>query len=141
MHHSEDTLLHLTGILVSEDGHFSEFEVDANRGSGRHVFGVGISVELTSIDHGEVWTLGKVLLQVGLGVTDQHLLYEKSVVRTRSNDSALLLVSRVPAGISINNEEALAGVEAVDSLNSVSSVSFWSNRNIYISPPYSLIES
>ena len=50
MHSGEDTLLHLAGILGTEDNHFHALEVDLHGCCGGHALGEAVGRELTSIN-------------------------------------------------------------------------------------------
>lgn len=53
-HNREYTLLHLTGVLRSEDNHLHTLEVDLNGSCRRHALGESVCRELTSIVNDEI---------------------------------------------------------------------------------------
>ena len=53
-HNGEDTLLHLTGVLGSEDNHLHPLEVDLNGCGGRHALCETVRWELSGIVDDEV---------------------------------------------------------------------------------------
>lgn len=116
-HDSEDTLLHLTGVLSSQNEHLHGLEVDVDRGVGGHSRGVSVGGEGASVVDGEVG-LAKVLELLG-GGSDQHVSHEQSVVGSGTDNSHLDSVLGVPAGVGVHNVDSLSGVEVVDSSLSV----------------------
>ena len=55
------------------------------------------------------------VLELGGRWADQHVAHEESVVGTSANNSDLDPVALIPAGETIDNVDAVAGVEVVDS--------------------------
>ena len=53
-------------------------------------------------------------LELLAGRADQHVAHEESMVGTGADDADLDAVLLVPAGIAIDNVDAVAGVEVVD---------------------------
>ena len=72
VHDRENTLLHLSRVLCTEDDHFHTLEVDLDRGGGAHTLGEPVGGELTGIVDDEVW-FTKVSKLV-LGRPDQHIV-------------------------------------------------------------------
>ena len=77
-HNREYTLLHLTGVLRSEDNHLHTLEVDLNGSCRRHALGESVRGELTGVvdDKVRFTKVGELLL----GRTDEHV-----VLQTRSD--------------------------------------------------------
>lgn len=115
-HNSEDTLLHLTGVLSTQDDHLHSLEVNLDGSGGGHTLGVDVGRELASVVDGEVW-LTEVLELLG-GWSDQHVGHEQSVVGSGTHNSDLDSVSWVPTSESINNEQLLSGSQVVESSGS-----------------------
>ncbi len=112
VHDREDTLLHLTGVLGTEDNHLATLEVDLNRGGRGHTSGETVGRELAGVVDDEVG-LTKVL-ELLLGRADQHVVHEESVVGTRANDTDLEAVLGVPACETVKDIDVVTGVEVVD---------------------------
>jgi len=53
-HDREDALLHLAGVLCSENDHFHAFEIDLDRGRRAHAFGESVGRELTGVIDDEI---------------------------------------------------------------------------------------
>jgi hypothetical protein len=108
---SEDTLLHLSGVLGSENDHLLLGEVDSN-GSGRgHSSGESVGGERSSVVDSVVGLEVDELLRLG---ADQHVAHEESVVGTGANNTDVDAVTLIPSGKSINDVDTVAGVEVVD---------------------------
>jgi hypothetical protein len=109
---SEDTLLHLTGVLSTEDNHLLLGKVDGDGGGRGHTLGEAVGGEGTGVvDH----VVGvEVLKFLTLGA-DKHVAHEQGVVGTGANNPDLDTVALIPAGVTINNVNAVTGVEVVDS--------------------------
>lgn len=108
----EDTLLHLTGILSTEDDHLLLLEVDGDRSARGHTLGVSVGGELASVVDGVV---GVEVLELLAGGSDKHVAHEESMVGTGADDSDADAVLLVPAGETIDNIDTASGVEVVDS--------------------------
>ena len=76
-HDGEDTLLHLTGVLSTEDDHLHPLEVDLDRGSGRHALREAVRRELAGVVDDEVG-LAEVL-QFFFRRADEHVVLERMV--------------------------------------------------------------
>ena len=116
-HNSEDTLLHLTGVLSTENGHLHILEVDGNGGRRGHTVSESVGGESTGVVDGEIG-----LAKVGellLSGSDKHVSHEESVVSTGTDNTDLDSVLGVPAGVSINNVDSLSGIQVVNSTLSV----------------------
>lgn len=109
---SEDTLLHLAGVLGTQDDHFLLGKVDGDGGGRGHSLGVAVGRESTGVVDGVV---GVEVLELFAGRADQHVAHEESMVGTRADDTDLDAVLLVPAGVAIDDVDAVAGVEVIDS--------------------------
>lgn len=54
VHDGENTLLHLTGVLSTEDDHFHPLEVDSDGSGGSHASCESVGRELTSVVDDEI---------------------------------------------------------------------------------------
>lgn len=108
----EDTLLHLTGVLGTEDNHLLGGKVDGDGGGRGHTLSETVGGESTSVVD---CVVGVESLQLLTGRTDQHVAHEEGMVGTGADDADLDAVLLVPAGITIDDINAIAGVEVVDS--------------------------
>lgn len=125
--HGEDTLLHLTGILRAEDDHLLVGKVDGNGGGRGHTLGVAVGRERTGVvDH----VVGVEVLELLGRRADEHVAHEEGMVGTGADDPDADPVSLIPAGKAVDDVDAVARVEIVDSafavdapdLNGVSAV-------------------
>ena len=112
----EDTLLHLTGVLGTEDDHLLLGEVDGDRGGRGHTGGESVGREGAGVVDDIVGVEGLELLSRG---ADEHVAHEQSVVCTSTHDSDSDSVALIPAGVTIDNVDAVSGVEVVDGSFSV----------------------
>lgn len=71
-HDGEDTFLHLSGILGTEDDHLHALEVDFNGGCGRHALRESVGGELTGIVDDEVGFTE--VLQLFFSGSDKHVV-------------------------------------------------------------------
>lgn len=108
----EDTLLHLTGVLSTQDDHLLVGEVDGNGCGGGHTLSEAVGRERTSIVDDIV---GVEVLQLLLGGADKHVAHEQSMVSTGADDTDTDAVTLVPAGETIDNIDAVASVQVVNS--------------------------
>ena len=72
VHHAEDALLHLAGVLGAEDDHLHALEVDLDRGGGRHAGREAVRGELAGVVDDEVG-FAEVDELLGCG-TDEHVV-------------------------------------------------------------------
>lgn len=112
----EDALLHLTGVLGTQDDHLLGGEVDGDRGGRGHALGVAVGGELAGIVDGVV---GVEVLELLAGRADEHVSHEEGMVGASADDTDADSVLFVPASIAVNDIDAVAGVEVVDSTLSV----------------------
>ena len=109
---SEDTLLHLTGVLGTENDHLLLGEVDGHGRSRGHTLSESVGGERTGVVDDIV---GVELVELLAGRTDKHVPHEESMVGTRANDTDGNSVTLIPAGEAIDNVDAVPSVEIVDS--------------------------
>ena len=102
----------LTSILGTKDDHLLVLEVEGNGCRRGHTASVPVGGESTSVVDGVV---GLEVLELLLGGTDKHVAHEESMVGTSADDADAYPVALVPAGESIDDVDAVAGVEVVDS--------------------------
>lgn len=112
----EDTLLHLTSILGTQDDHLLGGEVDGDGCGGGHALGVSVGREGSGIVDGVV---GVEVLELLTRRADEHVPHEQSMVGAGADNTDADSVLLVPASIAINDVDAVAGVEVVDSTLSV----------------------
>ena len=108
----EDALLHLTGILGTEDDHLLLDKVDGDRGAGSHTLGVSVSREGTGIVDGVV---GVEMFELFPSRPNKHVSHKESVVGTGADNPHPDAVLLIPTGISIDDINPRAGVQVVDS--------------------------
>ena len=108
----EDTLLHLTGVLGTKDDHLLLGEVDGDRGGRGHTLGEAVGGERASVVDDIVGVEALKLLGRG---ADKHVAHEQSVVGARADNTDADTVALIPAGVTIDDIDAVAGVEVVDS--------------------------
>jgi hypothetical protein len=109
---SEDALLHLSCVLSSKNDHLLLGEVDRDGCGGGHTSGPTVSRESTGIvDH----VVGVEVFQLLAAGPDEHVTHEESMVGTSADNTNVDAVALVPAGETIDNVDAVTGVEVVDS--------------------------
>jgi hypothetical protein len=108
----EDTLLHLTGVLSTEDDHLLVGEVNSHGGGRGHTLCEAVGGERAGVVDDIV---GVEVLKVLARGTDQHVAHEESVVGTSANNANADAVALIPAGVTIDDIDAVTGVEVVDS--------------------------
>lgn len=108
----EDTLLHLTSVLGTKDNHLLVGEVDSHGGGGGHTLSKAVGRERTSVVDDIVGVEVFEFLTLG---ADQHVAHEESVVGTSADNANADAVALIPAGVTIDNIDAVTGVEVVDS--------------------------
>lgn len=116
--YGEDTLLHLAGVLGTKDDHLLFGKVDGDGSGGGHALGPSVCGEGSGVVDDIVWMEGLELLARG---PDEHVAHEEGMVGTGADDSDADSVALVPAGIAVNDIDAVSGVEVVDSTFSVDS--------------------
>ena len=112
VHNGEDTLLHFTGVLGTQDNHFHSLEVDFDRSSGSHTGSESVGRELSGVVDDEVGFA--VVFELLRRWSDQHVVHEQGVVGSGSDDSDLDSVLRIPTGEAVKDVDVLTGVQVVD---------------------------
>jgi hypothetical protein len=108
---SENTLLHLSGVLGTENDHLLLGEVDGNRGSGSHTFGVSVGREGSGIVNG---IIGMEVLEIFSVRSNKHISHEESMIGTSADNSDSDSVLLVPSGKPIDNVDPISGVQVVN---------------------------
>ena len=80
-HNREYTLLHLTGVLRSEDNHLHTLEVDLNGSCRRHALGESVCRELTSIVDDEIGFTK--VCELLFGWADKHVVLKSKSKRSK----------------------------------------------------------
>lgn len=122
---SEDTLLHLTSVLGTEDDHLLVGEVNGHGGGRGHTLSEAVGGERASVVDDIVGVEVSKLLARG---ADQHVAHEKSMVGTGADNANADTVALIPAGVTIDNIDAVTGVEVVDSTLTVNAPDLWGIR-------------
>lgn len=107
----EDALFHLAGVLGAENDHFLLGEVDGDRRGRRHALGVAVGGEGAGIVDGVV---GVEVLELLAGRADEHVAHEEGMVGAGADDADADAVLFIPAGVAIDDVDAVARVEVVD---------------------------
>lgn len=118
----EDTLLHLTGVLGTKDNHLLVGEVDSHGGGRGHTLSEAVGRERASVVDDIVGVEVLELLTLG---ADQHVAHEESVVGTSADNANADAVALIPTGVTIDDIDAVAGVEVVDSTLTVDTPDLW----------------
>lgn len=118
----EDTLLHLTGVLGTKDNHLLVGEVDSHGGGGGHTLSEAVGRERTSVVDDIV---GVEVLEFLTAWADQHVAHEESVVSTSADNANADAVALIPAGVTIDDIDAVAGVEVIDGTLTVDTPDLW----------------
>ena len=118
----EDTLLHLTSVLGTKDNHLLVGEVDSHGGGGGHTLSEAVGRERTSVVDDIV---GVEVLEFLTAWADQHVAHEESVVSTSADNANADAVALIPAGVTIDDIDAVAGVEVVDSTLTIDTPDLW----------------
>jgi hypothetical protein len=115
-HDGENTLLHLAGVLGSEDDHFLLGKVDSYRSARSHALRVSVGGEGAGVVDGVV---GVEVLELLPGRADEHVAHEEGVVGARTDNAHSQPVLLIPAGVSVDDVNAVSGVEVVNRALSV----------------------
>lgn len=116
--HGEDTLLHLTGVLGSEDNHLLLGKVDGDGSGTGHTLSPSVGWERTGVVDDIV---GVEVLELGPRWSDEHVAHEEGMVGTSANNTNVDAVAGVPAGETVDDVDAVAGVEVVNGTLAVNS--------------------
>lgn len=114
--HSEDTLLHLTCVLSSENDHFLLGEVDGDTGCAGHTSGVSVGWEATSVVDNIV---GVEVLKLRPLRSDEHVSHEEGMVGTGADNTNVDSVSLVPSCVTVDDVDSVSCVEVVNGTFSV----------------------
>ena len=132
VHDREDTLLHLTGVLRSENHHLAVFEAQIHRGLGEAGRLVQRGELARVVDHvvgvpefGQLPACGP----------DEHVVHEQRVVRPRADHTDLEPVGRIPAGETVDAEDRIAQVEVIARPLSVEREQLRLDRRVDRPPP------
>ena len=108
----EDTLLHLSGVLSTEDNHLLFGKVDGDGGGRCHTLSEAVGREGAGIvDH----VVRVEVLEFFGRRSDKHVAHEESMVGARADDTDADTVAFIPSSKTINHVYAVSGVEVVDS--------------------------
>lgn len=114
----EDSLLHLAGVLGTQDNHLLLGKVDGHGGSRGHTLGEAVGREGTGVVDDIVGVEAAELFPTR---ADKHVAHEEGMVGTSADDTDADAVSLIPAGKAINDIDTVAGVEVVNSTLTVDS--------------------
>lgn len=114
----ENSLFHFSRVLGTEDDHLLGSKVDGDGCRRAHASGVPVGREPTTIVNDIVGVEGLQLLPRG---TDEHVAHEQSMVSAGAHNADTDAVTLVPAGVSINDINAVPCVEVIDGTFSVDS--------------------
>jgi hypothetical protein len=106
------TLLHLSRVLSTKNNHLLLSEVDRNRSGGGHAGSESVGRESAGVVDRVV---GVEVLELLAARPDEHVAHEESMVGASADNADVDAVALVPAGETIDNVDAVAGVEVVDS--------------------------
>jgi hypothetical protein len=106
------TLLHLSCVLSTKNNHLLLSEVDRNGGGGGHASGEAVGRESTSVVD---CVVGVEVLELLAARPDEHVAHEEGMVGASADNANVDAVALVPAGETIDNVDAVTGVEVVDS--------------------------
>ena len=101
----------LTSVLSTENDHLLSSEVERD-GCGRgHALGVAVGGEGSGIVNGIV---GVEVLKLLTSRADEHVPHEEGMVGASTDDTDADAVLLIPAGVTIDNVNTVAGVQVVD---------------------------
>lgn len=107
---------HLSSVLSTKNDHLLLGEVDCHRGSRGHTSGESVRWESTSVVDDIVRVEALELLPRR---ADEHVTHEQGMVCAGTDNADADSVARIPAGVSINDIDAIPGVQVIDSAFSV----------------------
>lgn len=107
----EDSFLHLSSVLSTENDHLLLGEVDRNGGRRGHTGGEAVGGEGASVVNHVVRVEVLELLARG---PDEHVAHEEGMVGAGADNADVDAIALVPAGEAIDNVDAVAGVQVVD---------------------------
>jgi hypothetical protein len=101
----------LTSILSTKDDHLLGSEVDGDRGGRSHTLGEAVGREGTGIVD---CVVGVEVLELLTRRADEHVPHEQGMVGAGADDTDANTVLFVPAGVTIDDVDAVAGVEVIN---------------------------
>lgn len=105
------TLLHLTGVLGTQNNHLLVGEVDGNRCAGCHALRVSVCWEGTGVVNG---VIGVKVLEIFPIRADKHVAHKQSVVGAGADHAHLDAVFLVPSCEPIDDVDAISRVQVVN---------------------------
>lgn len=114
----EDTLLHLSGILGTKYNHLFLGKVNADRGGRGHTLRPSVGRERSGIVDNVVRVE---MLKLFPLRADEHVAHEQSMVSAGADDTDVDAVTFIPSCVSIDNVDAISGVEVINGTLSVDS--------------------
>ncbi len=133
IHHREDPLFHLTGVLRAEDHQFAMLETEVDAGLAGHLRGVGVRRETASVQDHHVGFVE--FRQLFHGGPDQHVVHEQCVVSTFSDHPHPQLVFRIPTCEAIEHKQTRPRVEVIDRALAINGERPIGQSNVDIAPP------
>jgi hypothetical protein len=106
------TLLHLSRVLSTKNNHLLLSEVDRDGSGGGHAGSEAVGRESAGVVD---CVVGVEVLELLAARPDEHVAHEESMVGASADNADVDAVALVPAGETIDNVDAVAGVEVVDS--------------------------
>lgn len=106
------TFLHLSCVLSTKNNHLLLSEVDRDGCGGGHAGGEAVGRECASVVD---CVVGVEVLELLAARPDEHVAHEESMVGASADNANVDAVALVPAGETIDNVDAVTGVEVVDS--------------------------
>jgi len=135
VHHTEDTLLHLTSIRSTKNNQLLLGKINIYGSLTVDLINLVISDKLTSVHDSEVRaSVSKIMVDFLFFSSHKHLLHEKSVVRSARDNTNLHSVCRVPTSISINNKDSSSHIKEINSPLSIAVVDISTHGNVDRTP-------
>lgn len=137
MHNTEDTLLHFTSVLSTQDDNLVVLEVNLDSALSGQVLDGERSLEFTSIENVEIdfLVITEILNKLLGGRGDEHVLHEESVVRSAADNSDFESVLGIPSSVSIDNIKSGLLAEILDGKVSAELVAVGVDGDVDITPP------
>lgn len=132
-HDGQNSLLHLTGVLGSENDHLLILEIYVNSSARGHARGESVGREGASVVDGKVRNT-KGLEFLGSG-TDKHVAHEKSVIGTGADNTDFDAVLGIPTSEGIYDIQTRASVKVVDGTLTVNLPDLRRQLGVHGSPP------
>lgn len=112
----EDTLLHLPGVLRTQDDHLLLGKVDGYRSGRSHAGREPVRREGTGVVNNVV---GVEMLQLLPRGADEHVSHEQCMVGSGTDDAHMDSITFIPTCKAIDNIDPISGVEIVNRTLSV----------------------